>query len=806
MTMISHDEVFATLSMPGREDIYSPARWICHPTANHESSPGQPVVLAFRRRFATAQPVSTRLHVSADQRYELFLDGHRLGRGPHRGDLAHWFYESYTLDLAAGEHVLAARVWWLPGRAAPMAQITAEAGFVALAEGDLATVLSTGSGWEVMALNAYENEPYEARAYHVVGWSFDLDGARYPWDWSTDSTPSAPWVPAAVGRMPVGGRSNPYYNPEEGHRTLEHHLTPPMLPPMIEKTRHLGTVRHAEQVAGRDLSGPVLAEHHDEALAARWQALLRGEENLRIEPQTRIRLIIDLDDYYCAYPELVTSGGAGASIKLSWAESLYEDVQKHVKGHRDQVEGKRFHGAGDRFRLEGGAHRLYDTLWWRSGRYVEIVAETAAEPVTLERLAWRETRYPLEMEGQIIIDDAQLQAAIPIMHHTLQMCAHETYMDCPYYEQLMYAGDTRLQVLVTYLTTHDDRLPVLANAMFDWSRAPDGLTKSRYPSAVPQVIPPFSLWWVGMVYDHYLWRDRHDLVRDWLPGVSAVLTGFTRYLGGDGLLAGIRGWNFCDWVPAWRGGWPPDGDEGPNALINLMYVYALELAAEMHHHLGELALATHWRGLAERVRQAVVDAYWDQDRGLLADDVDHAHYSEHVQAMAILTHLLDEPRRARMIHGLLNDSDLEQTTIYFSHYLFEALRIIGATDYFYQRLSLWRDLAAGGFKTTLESPEPSRSDCHAWGAHPIYHLYATFLGARPAEPGFRSVRITPQPGPLTVLAGAFPHPSGEMIEFDLRFDGDRMSGSIDLPAALGGSIAWRDEVVPLQPGHNEISL
>ena len=30
------------------------------------------------------------------------------------------------------------------------------------------------------------------------------------------------------------------------------------------------------------------------------------------------------------------------------------------------------------------------------------------------------------------------------------MCAHETYMDCPYYEQLQYGGDTRLEILATY--------------------------------------------------------------------------------------------------------------------------------------------------------------------------------------------------------------------------------------------------------------------------------------------------------------------------------------------------------------------
>ncbi|WP_372490084.1 hypothetical protein [Chitinophaga sedimenti] len=28
---------------------------------------------------------------------------------------------------------------------------------------------------------------------------------------------------------------------------------------------------------------------------------------------------------------------------------------------------------------------------------------------------------------------------------TSRLCAYETYMDCPYYEQLQYIGDTRIR-------------------------------------------------------------------------------------------------------------------------------------------------------------------------------------------------------------------------------------------------------------------------------------------------------------------------------------------------------------------------
>jgi alpha-L-rhamnosidase len=384
----------------------------------------------------------------------------------------------------------------------------------------------------------------------------------------------------------------------------------------------------------------------------------------------------------------------------------------------------------------------------------------------------------------------------------LQMCSHETYMDCPYYEQLMYVGDTRLEVLATYVTTSDPRLPVKACQLFDWSRSPDGLTKSRYPSEIPQVIAPFSLWWVSMVHDLQMWRQAEDAVRELLPGVDAVLTAFAGYRDDDGLVAAVPGWNYCDWVPEWTAGWPPDSREGANALINLIYLYALERGILLHEQAQQPHLAAHWRQVADELRSSVVKAFWDDRRGMLADDGGHTCYSEHVQSLAILTHLLDGPSHERLVEGLLGADDLARTTIYFSHYLLEALREIGRGDLLIDKLDFWYGLQERGLKTTSESPEPTRSDCHAWGAHPLYHYYASILGARPSAAGFRRIRIAPQLGDLTAISGEMPHPSTDTIRFDLQREGDGVTGEIWLPEGVSGEFVWDDTPHPLWPGRN----
>ena len=90
-------------------------------------------------------------------------------------------------------------------------------------------------------------------------------------------------------------------------------------------------------------------------------------------------------------------------------------------------------------------------------------------------------------------------------------------------------------------------------------------------------------------------------------------------------------------------------------------------------------------------------------------------------------------------------------------------------------------------KTVLEQPEPTRSDCHAWGSHPMYHALASVAGIRPAAPGFAAVRIEPQPGPLTAIRCAVPHPKGE-VTLDLRLENGRWTGAATVPPGVPATL------------------
>jgi hypothetical protein len=597
-------------------------------------------------------------------------------------------------------------------------------------------------------------------------------------------------------------------------------MRPATLPAMMERYVRAGRVRFVEEARMEDggwtMEGVVVDLARDlpeerEAIDAR----LRDRRGFQFEAGRGRRIVVDLENYYCVYPVVVTSGGRGALVSLAWAESLFEtaDPAGKRKGDRNVIDGKYFVGVGQTFRPDGGVHREFETLWWEAGRYLQLVVETADEPLELN-LILKETRYPLEMAARFESSDPRLGETVPVLWRGVQMCAHETYMDCPYYEQLMYVGDARLEALITYAVSGDDRLARKAIELFDASRGAEGLVQSRYPSRVRQVIPPFALLWVGMVHDVAMWRDDPAFVRRCMNGVRAVLDAYGAMRNADGLVEGPRtGWNFVDWVPGWKNGVPPDGDYGVSSVINWQYVCALRQAMELEEQFGEPELAARWARVSREVAGATVEAFWEPVRRVFADGRERRRFSEHAQCLAILSGMLAEERCAEVAAGLLNQGELARTTIYFSHYLFEALRAVGerfpareaeAMGAMFERLSMWFELKEKGFVTPFEEPEPSRSDCHGWGSHPLFHTFATVLGVRPGGWGFGHVEVAPRLGPLTEARGRVPHPAG-VIEVELRRGGEGVFGRVVLPEGIDGRFRWGGRVWKLNPGANEVA-
>jgi hypothetical protein len=410
---------------------------------------------------------------------------------------------------------------------------------------------------------------------------------------------------------------------------------------------------------------------------------------------------------------------------------------------------------------------------------------------------------------KLLIDQNELTTAYPVLsfskgrNSTLKL----TYFDCPYYEQLQYIGDAKIQALVSTYVSGDSRLTKNAISVLRDSQLPMGITQSRFPSNQPQIIPTFSLVWVTMVYDYWMLNDDSLFVKSMVPGMQETLNWFRNRIDSSGMLGPVEWWNFVDWVysKGWGNGNPPAANTGNSSILSLQYVYTLEKASEVFEAYKLLDLAVAYRALAGNIKNAVYEKCYDTNKGLIADSPVRNSFSQHANIWAILTNTFPETLdKTKVINTILNDNDLAQSTLYFKFYLFEALEKAGQANQFTEALSSWKEMVNAGLSTFAETPDPARSDCHAWSASPVYYFLSLVAGIKPASPGFKSVRIEPNLGNLNSIDATMPHLLGT-IRVKLKKDNEnRLSGEITLPNHLDGVFIWNGVQTQLKRGTNKI--
>jgi hypothetical protein len=763
-----------------------PAHWITDPAAPRAD---HAVLLARKVITLPAKPERFVVHVSADARYLLKVNGRVVCSGPQWSGQPSWRYESIDLApwLQAGENVISARIRSF-GDGGPLANMGRRLGFILQGDTAAERIADTGPGWKVLldpATKPFTDDRDKLHTYFALGPGQRLDGRLYPWGWELPGFDDRAWpTPRRIGPGQPAGQG------AEDAQWLT-----PRSTPLQEMTKlPQPGVRRATNVTLSPTFAPGLAP-------------------FTVPAHTRASVLLDQGYLTNAYPQLTVSGGKGAKVHLGYAEALVDE--KMTKGNRNDIEGRQLIGIGDEFIADGGADRLFAPDEWRTFRYVELKIETGDEPLTVRDFHGIFTGYPFVDRGSFTSDDPRLAKIWEIGWRTARLCAGETYFDCPYYEQLQYVGDTRIQALISLYVAGDDRLMRNAIELYDRSRIPEGITQSRYPSASAQLIPTFSLFWINMIHDY--WRHRQDdaFVRARLPGVHDVLAWYERHLDPQtGLLGALPYWPFVDWTDdrAWPvdprlalGGVPPGGREGGSATITLQLAYTLDHAAELYDAYEQHDEAARYAQLAAQLRKAVTAQCWDAERRLYADTPAKRNFSQHTNTFAVLSGTITGPAAKDLMERVAHDTSLVEASTYFKFYLLRAMKQAGLGDEYLGMLGPWHEMIARGLTTFAEKSDPTRSDCHAWSASPLYEFLATVCGIEPASPGFATVRIEPHLGPLQHAEGKAMHPQGEIVA-RLQRAGAGVKAEITLPAGVTGEFVWRGKSVALKGGAQKVEL
>lgn len=739
-----------------------------------------PGIIYFRRQVELKElPESFMVQISADSRYKLYVNHMLAETGPSKGDAKVWFYE--TLDilpyLREGNNTLAVVVLRYPtehnkgNHGIFRTETPGMCFFGEYREKDgRAVCLKSDENWKCLKERNYRIVS-ESDSFAPLQILEDTAGNRETFGWMEDGFDDSRWNTALV------------YRPFSVSKAVSPGNLLPRTIPSLRK--------HPGQFKG------IMVRRQSEIETSDWNRMLKGQRGITLSAWTEEIVEIDAGELMTGFLKLVMTGGRGAVVKILQSEGYVQkdgeinDLPR--KGDRLDFVNGYLHGFTDTYRVSGlgvnGKEEIYEPFWFRTFRFVQLAIKTGEEPLTLETFDYLETGYPLEVKTRVKTSDESLEKIWDISERTLRRCMHETYEDCPFYEQLQYAMDTRSQILYTFMVSADDRLARKCYDDFRRSQRYDGLLNCSYPNYGPNVIPGFSIYYILMLYDHMMYFGDRELIRYHIPTIDGILLYFDKNLTPDGIVGKIGGlniqdpyWSFIDWTTEWNEttGVPTATLRGPATMESLLYVMGLTHGSKLAAYIGRSQLAEEYEARAQAVKQAVRTHCLGAD-GMLSDGPGLEEYSQHCQVFALLTDTVDlAAGRRNLLETLNNRQKYAQCSVAMAFYLYRALEKAGIYEYTDRLWNLWRDMLNKNLTTCVEDGLGERSDCHAWGALALYELPAVILGVHPVKPGFQEIEVRPVPGYLTWAEGEVITPRGR-VKVSWKKEGEKMELSYSLP-------------------------
>lgn len=721
----------------------------------------------YRCTFSLKTPGNLAIDISANSRYRLWVNGCPVLSGPCKGDRYHQYYETVDVSkyLVVGKNVLTAEVLSLNPNAAvnygderqsilsvvslPVGHRFAMEGQVKDDRGEILADVTTGVAlWKVYLDGSFYLKTKEINI-NLGGICEDIDFRKVPADFKSKEFDDSAWSNAEAMES--------------------------VLPKIYEKWIGLiGKFHMLERPI------PLLYEEESSEFRELGSSLL-SEKGLQVEPHQSATILLDAGVIVNAYMMYSFHGGTNANIRFTYFER-FENKEKKIQ-KSDYINGT-VEGLTDEVVLAGGQF-VYEPFWFRTFRFIRIEMKAENEPITFLMPKMLKTGYPLNPVSKISSSVPWVEQLWTMCVRTLQNCMTETYMDCPFYEQMQFPMDTRLQALYTYVVSADSRLAKKALEDFHSSMIPEGLIQGKYPCNLPEVISTFSLYYIFMLLEYYQQTGDVSVLKQYRSDVDEILEYYDRHIGEDGLVGKIDYWAFVDWQKEWRqtAGMPSAALSGPSTIINLMYAYALHCGAMINEYSGRSSLAAEYLERQSSIKQNIQKDCWDETKGLYREGPAVDQYSQHAQAWAVLNDLLSKEQAAAVLRKSMTDDTVIKCSFSTSYELFRALEYAGEYRQSKQLMDRWIQLIDLDCTTCPEEPENGRSECHAWSALPMYEFMRSMVGLHPSKPGWETVEIEPHLEYLPDLKGIAVTPKGN-IAFDYRKEEHSVTYKFMIPEGL----------------------
>ena len=260
-----------------------------------------------------------------------------------------------------------------------------------------------------------------------------------------------------------------------------------------------------------------------------WIASLSGSDQIVLPSNSKHVLEVQADVHSTAFLRWTFQATSPSQIrlKITYSEGYEYEPRVYpffrVKGDRQDAKHGKIIGPYDEAILELAVDSpiAYEPFWFRTFGVIKLEIQTGSGEVTLLSFNVSQINYPLDVKASWDESGDSFSEKIwDVSIRTMRNCMLDGYSDCPFYEQLQYAGDSYTVGLFHYLLSGDDRLMRQTINSFSASITFDGLTQSRFPSHVPQIIAGFSLYWILQICDHYLFFGDGPYSRSFLPRID----------------------------------------------------------------------------------------------------------------------------------------------------------------------------------------------------------------------------------------------------------------------------------------------
>ena len=725
---------------------------------------------AFRKSLIlTSAPVQAQIQLFAYTRYQLFVNGEYVGRGPNRFENRRPEYDTWEIAprLHAGTNVLAvlAHQDWPGEKSTAMGQALSRfrrhaPGFTArltlVADGQ-ETVLATDDSWRALVESGF-GEPVQ-HSYSSIPDNYDAQ--KSPGNWTVGEFDDHDW-PNAVTVDTANGEIWPALSP----RTI----------PLLREAEVPFNAR-PEAAGGEVTNGMELKFTCQQIVQAYW------DFDLDAVAGTKIVVVPQLPEGQHGVP------------------SVYLCRQ----GRQRWMGGDTFGFNALSVRVEQGRARFLKT------RLVKV-------------------NYPFQRMGSFASSDPLLDRVWKLTANSLELLSEDAYTDCadrersewmdcdpPMYDatRVMEAGPGPDGKTVW----SDPRLFANLLRRVALTQEPDGMLRARTCSELSDIhtrMEDRACDWVEGLRKYYEATGDQELIRELWPQCERLLEWFARHRTEDGLVRAR------EWI-AWDN--PMSYATGEGAANNAFVERAFADAAWLARQMDNPAAAARWGAAAEKLKDDFNRLLWDETAGAYCSAVGtpevlpgdrmfrksiklksaggRTEPTLHANLFALDRGIVPAARRDRVIQWILqHENEIQQ--VMANYYYFKLLYTLDrerCDQIVVDRIRHgWQAMVDSPWQTSWESVRGG-SKVHCYGIVPGYILSTYVLGVRRDQPvGKHQIVIEPHLADLTKAEGVVVTEFGP-VPVSWTKAGGRLHFQFTVPAGVEALVA-----LPDQAGRGEITL